>query len=53
MFQQTSGDTRIIYNVSSVNSGTFNALFNSLKLTGGVFMAQTGCHTAGKEASLK
>jgi len=53
MYQQTSGDTRIIYNVSSVNSGIFNALFNSLKLTGGVFMAQTGCHTAGKEAKFE
>src|SRR5204862_5026596 len=53
LFSQTAGDTRIIYNVSSTNSGTFNALFTALQLTGGIFMAQTGCHTAGKEAKFE
>jgi hypothetical protein len=43
-FSQVSGDTRFIYNVSSVNSGVYTANFGSINLSGGIFMGQTGCH---------
>ena len=47
-FTQTSGDTRIIYNIATTNSGIFNASIGELNLNGGIFMGQTGCHTAGQ-----
>ena len=47
-FNQTSGDTRIIYNVTTTNSGTFSATFKNLILSGGIFMGQSACHTGGR-----
>ena len=44
---QTGGDTRIIYNVSTTNSGLFSANFRNVILSGGIFMGQSGCRTAG------
>jgi hypothetical protein len=46
-FSQSTGDTRILYNVTTTNSGLFTATFNKLNLTGGIFMAQTACRTSG------
>jgi len=51
-FLQTSGDTRVIYNVSTTNSGLYTASFRNLNLNGGIFMGQTGCRTAGGICSL-
>ena len=47
-FQQTSGDTRLIYNITTKNSGTFSATFKNLTLLGGIFMGQSACHTGGR-----
>jgi hypothetical protein len=46
-FSQSTGDTRVLYNVTTNNSGLFTATFNNLNLTGGIFMGQTGCRTSG------
>lgn len=47
-FIQNTGDTRIIYNITTVNSGFFKAIFNNIILKGGIFMGQSACHDAGK-----
>ncbi|MFM7726040.1 MAG: hypothetical protein ACKO7B_05030, partial [Flavobacteriales bacterium] len=44
-FSQTAGDTRFIYNVSTINSGVYSATIGSMNFTGGTFMGQTGVHT--------
>ncbi|MCX6276038.1 MAG: T9SS type A sorting domain-containing protein [Bacteroidetes bacterium] len=46
-YNQTGGDTRIIYNVSTTNSGLFTAGFRDINLTGGIFMGQSGVRTSG------
>ncbi len=46
-YTQSTGDTRIIYNVASSTSGVFDCTIGTLNLTGGIFMGQTACHTAG------
>ena len=46
-FTQNTGDTRIIYNIATTNSGTYTARFGNLILNGGIFFGQTGVHTAG------
>lgn len=51
-YLQTMGDTRFIYNVTTTQSGTFNASINSLTLTGGIFMGQTGIHVQGGTSTL-
>ena len=51
-FSQNTGDTRIIYNISTTNSGVFNATFGNLILNGGIFMGQTACHTSGGISSM-
>jgi len=51
-FSQSSGDTRFIYNVSTLNSGIYTATFNSLAFTGGIFMGQTGVNVTGGTCSL-
>ena len=51
-FTQLTGDTRIIYNISTNNSGIFTAVFGNLITSGGIFMAQTGCHSAGGTCTL-
>jgi hypothetical protein len=45
-FTQSGGDTRILYNITTTNSGVFSATFNKLTLDGGIFMAQTACRTS-------
>ncbi len=52
IFLQNTGDTRIVYNVTTLNSGTYSCNFGSLLLNGGIFMGQTGCHTAGGTGSI-
>ncbi len=47
-FIQTNGDTRIIYNVATTNSGTFSATIKNLILSGGIFIGQSACHTGGR-----
>ncbi len=47
-FLQTNGDTRLIYNITTKNSGTFSATFKNLILSGGIFMGQGACHTGGR-----
>lgn len=51
-FIQNTGDTRIIYNITTVNSGFFKAIFNNIILKGGIFMGQSACHDAGKTNTL-
>ena len=51
-FSQNTGDTRIIYNVTTLNSGTFSATFGNLSLNGGIFMGQTSIHTGGGTSTL-
>ncbi len=46
-FTQNTGDTRIVYNIATLNSGTFTSTIGDLNLNGGIFMGQTACHTAG------
>ena len=46
-FAQSTGDTRLIYNVASSTSGVFDCTIGTLNLTGGIFMGQTACHTSG------
>ncbi len=46
-YVQTSGDTRIIYNVTTTNSGTFIATVKNLLLNGGIFMGQSACNSTG------
>lgn len=47
-FIQSGGDARIIYNISTTNSGTFNATFRNLILSGGLFIGQSACHISGR-----
>ena len=47
-FTQSNGDTRVIYNISTTNSGTFSAMFRNLILSGGIFIGQSACHTGGR-----
>lgn len=51
-YTQSTGDTRFIYNVSTLNSGVYTASIKDLQLTGGIFMGQTGCHTGGNSCVL-
>lgn len=46
-YTQNSGDTRILYNIATLNSGSFTATIGDLNLNGGIFMGQTACHTGG------
>lgn len=46
-YSQSTGDTRIIYNVASSISGIFDCTIGTMNLTGGIFMGQTACHTSG------
>jgi hypothetical protein len=46
-FSQTAGDTRFIYNVTTLNSGVYTANFNNLTFTGGILMGQTGVNVTG------
>jgi len=39
-YSQSTGDTRIIYNVSTTNSGLFTATVGNINLTGGIFMVR-------------
>lgn len=50
-FSQSFGDTRIIYNITTLNSGIFTASFNKIDLTGGIFFAQTAIHVNGGTSS--
>jgi len=51
-FYQTAGDFRGIFNISSTSSGKVDLDFGSVKLTGGVFMGQYSCHTAGNNSTI-
>lgn len=51
-FSQTGGDTRFIYNVSTLNSGVYTATFNNLSFTGGTFMGHTGVNVTGGTCTL-
>jgi hypothetical protein len=47
-FNQSSGDSRFIYNITTTNSGTFNATIKNLVLSGGIFMGQCAIHSGGQ-----
>ncbi len=51
-YNQSGGDTRIIYNVSTTNSGLFTAGFRNINLTGGIFMGQSGVRTSGGSCNM-
>ncbi len=51
-YTQITGDTRIIYNIATKNSGTFTSTFGNLFLNGGIFMGQTACHVNNQVCSL-
>ncbi len=46
-FSQNTGDTRFVYNVTTLNSGIYTTTFGNLTLNGGILMGQTGIHTSG------
>ena len=52
IFSQSTGDTRVLYNIATTNSGLMNATIGDLNLTGGIWMGQTACHTAAGTGSL-
>ncbi|MDQ3049804.1 MAG: T9SS type A sorting domain-containing protein [Bacteroidota bacterium] len=49
---QSMGDFRGVFNLSSTTSGKADLEFGEVKLTGGIFMGNYACHTAGNNASL-
>ncbi len=51
-FTQNTGDTRFVYNVTTVNSGIYSATFGYLVLNGGIFMGQTGIHVSNGTCTL-
>jgi len=51
-FYQLDGDTRIIYNISTTNSGVFNVSIGNIEFDGGIFMGQYACHNASQICSL-
>jgi hypothetical protein len=51
-FKQTTGDFRGIFNLSSINSGKADMEFGDLEITGGIFMSNYACHTAGETATI-
>ncbi|MFM8433070.1 MAG: hypothetical protein ACKOA1_09760, partial [Bacteroidota bacterium] len=51
-FSQSAGDTRFIYNVSTLNSGIYSASINNLSVSGGIFMGQTGVNVTGGTCTL-
>ncbi len=53
LYYQTTGDFRGIFNISSTASGKVNLEFENIKLTGGIFMGQYSCHTAGNNSTIQ
>lgn len=53
LFYQTTGDFRGIFNISSTTSGKVDLEFENVKLTGGIFMGQYSCHTAGNNSTIQ
>ena len=51
-YTQTAGDTRLIYNISTTNSGIYNFTAGNISFSGGIFMGQYGCHSAGLTATI-
>jgi hypothetical protein len=51
-FLQSTGDTRLVYNVTTLNSGIYSATFGSMELNGGIFMGQTGVHISNGTCQL-
>ncbi len=51
-YYQTMGDFRGIFNLSSSTAGKADLEFGEVKLTGGIFMGNYACHTAGNNAFL-
>ncbi|MBK5285088.1 MAG: hypothetical protein JJE25_06765, partial [Bacteroidia bacterium] len=43
-YSQSAGDTRLMYNISTTNSGVFTFTVGNVLFTGGIFMGQYGCH---------
>jgi hypothetical protein len=52
-YTQTHGDFRGIFNITTTNSGKSEIELGSAEITGGIFMANYGCHTAGQTSVLK
>lgn len=46
-YNQTHGDFRGIFNITTLNSGLSDLEFGSLEVKGGVFIGQYNCHTSG------
>jgi hypothetical protein len=45
-FNQSAGDFRAIFNLTTTNSGVSDLSFNAINLTGGIMMGQYSCHTS-------
>ncbi|HLG34298.1 MAG TPA: T9SS type A sorting domain-containing protein [Bacteroidia bacterium] len=51
-YTQTAGDTRLIYNISTINSGYFIFTVGTIQFNGGIFMGQYGCNSTGLTATV-
>lgn len=51
-YTQTAGDTRIIYNISHMNSGAYTFTASTVQFNGGIFMGQYGCHQNNQTATV-
>ena len=51
-FTQSAGDFRGNYNLSDYGTGTSNFTMAAMNFTGGTFLANYACHTAGAASSL-
>lgn len=46
-YNQSSGDFRTIFNLTTTNAGIADLTFKNINLTGGIWMGQYACHTNG------
>jgi hypothetical protein len=52
-FEQTSGDFRGIFNITTTQSGKAEMEFGSIDFRGGLFMTHYGCHTSNQISAIK
>ncbi len=52
VYQQSHGDFRGIFNISTTLAGKANMDFGSIEMTGGVFMANYACHTSSQTSKI-
>ena len=52
-YTQSHGDFRGLFNITTTNSGKSEIELGSADITGGIFMANYGCHVGGQTSILK